>query len=168
MRVVIKALRENPLLALLVFVPTVFVAQSVAVRIAHAAVRAVRPGHRAVGDAAQSRHGISGGQDWRHRRRASQCHAWQPDRARHRAGGTARRPVHAGQGLDRRRHRDQHVVHDGRVASPRRAQASCPGVQPEQRAAAGQPAVPRHDRVAGAVDHHGRRFRPGGGVSASS
>ena len=85
MNPLLKEIRHNPLLWLLVFVPVVFVAAEARARSAHAAVRAVGAGHRAAGRAAQSRHRIGRGQDRRRGRRPAQRHARQPDRTGHRA-----------------------------------------------------------------------------------
>ena len=133
MNQLLKEIRHNPLLWLLVFVPVVFAAAEAQARSAHAAVRAVRAGHRAAGGAAESRHRIGGGQDGRCGRRPAQRHAGKPDRTGHRARRLARRAIHAGEGVHRRRDCHQHAVHAGRVVSARRAQVPRAGIQPGQR-----------------------------------
>ena len=112
----------------------------------HAAVLSFGAGDRAAGSAAEPRDGSGGVAHRRHDRRPAQRDPGQPDRAADRAGGAARRAIRAGEGLDRRRDRHQYLVHAGRRLPARRAEASCPGVQPQQRAAAGRPAVSRDDR----------------------
>ena len=126
-------------------------------RSAHAALRAVRPGHRAAGGAAESRHRIRGGQDGRCGRRPAQRHAGKPDRTGHRAHRLARRAIHAGEGVHRRRDCHQHAVHAGRVVSARRTQAPRAGIQPGQRPHASGPALPGHGRAA---DSFGGRAKP--------
>ena len=133
-------------------------------RRAHAALRPVRPGHRAAGRAAESRHRIRGGQDRRCGRRPAQCHARQPDGTGDRADRLARRAIHAGEGVHRRRDRHQHVVHAGRVVSARRTQVPRAGIQPRQRPHAGGPAVPGHGRPADSVGDLASRLRRGGCV----
>ena len=76
----------------------------------------------------------------------------------------ARRRVHAGQGVARRRHRHQHPVHARRVVPPRRAQTPRAGVQPGERPAAGGTALPGHDRAAHPLGGHRGRFRRPGEV----
>ena len=151
MKPLLKEIRHNPLLWLLVFVPAVFAAQSLQARGAHAAVRALGPGHRAPGGAAQPRHRVGGGQDRRCGRRIAQRHAGQPDRTGHRADRVARRAIHAGEGVHRRRDRHQHPVHAGRVVPPGRPQTSRAGIQPRQRPAASGPALPGHHCAAGTL-----------------
>ena len=164
MKPLLKEIRHNQLLWLLVFVPVVFAAETAQARSAHAAVRAVRAGHRAAGGAAESRHRIRGGQDRRCGRRPAQRHAGQPDRTGHRAHRPARRAIHAGEGVHRRRDRHQHAVHAGRVVPARRTQAPRAGIQPRQRPHAGGPALPGHGRAAGSFGGRASRLRDGGGV----
>ena len=129
---------------------------------AHAALRAVRPGHRAVGRTAESRHRIRGGQDGRRGRRPAQRHVGKPDRTGHRAHGLARRAIHAGEGVRRRRDCHQHVVHVGRIVSPRRTQAPRAGIQPGQRPHSSGAALSGHDRAADSFGGLGSRLRGGG------
>ena len=62
MKPLLNEIQHNKLLWLLAFVPVVFAAQNLMHGRAHAALRAVRPGHRAARPA-QPRHRIGGGQD---------------------------------------------------------------------------------------------------------
>ena len=133
-------------------------------RSAHAALRAVRAGHRAPGGAPESRHGIGGGQDGGCGRRPAQRHAGKPDRTGHRACGPERRAIHAREGVHRRRDRHQHAVHAGRVVSPRRTQAPRAGIQPGQRPHAGGPALPGHDRDVDSFGDLGSRLRGSRGI----
>ena len=157
----LKEIRHNPLLWLLVFVPAVFAGGEARARGAHAALRAVRPGHRPARGAAEPRHRVRGVEDGRRGRGPAERDARQPDRAGHRAHGPARRAVHAGEGVDRRGDRHQHALHAGGVVPARRAEAPRAGVQPGQRPRPGGPAVPGHDRAPRSLG--ARREGPGAG-----
>ena len=133
-------------------------------RIAHAAFRVVRSGHRPPGGAAEPRHRIGGGQDGRWGRRAAQCHAGKPDGTGHRAHRLARRAIHAGEGVHCRRDCHQLVVHAGRVVSPRWAEVSHAGIQPRQRPVSGGPALPGHGRAVGSLGDLAGRLRGRGGL----
>ena len=164
MKPLLKEIQHNKLLWLLAFVPGGVRGRNTPARRAYAALRAVRPGHRAAGRPAQSRHRIGGGQDGGCGRWPAQCHAGKSDGTGHRAHRLARRAICAGQGVACRRDRHQHVVHAGRVPSPRRTQISRPGIQPRQRPHASGPALPGNRRP---VDSFGRlssRLCRGGGV----
>ena len=80
MNLLLKEIRHNPLLWLLAFVPVVFAAHKLKPEAHTLAFCAVRPGHRAAGRAAESRHRIRGGQDGRYGRWSAQRHARKPDR----------------------------------------------------------------------------------------
>ena len=73
-----------------------------------------------------------------------------------RAHGTACRAVHAGEGLHRRRDRDQHALHVGCVVPARRTQVPRAGVQRRGRAAAGRAVVSGDDCVADPVGREPR------------
>ena len=128
-----------------------------ATRLAHLALRAVGAGDRAAGRAAQPRDRVGGREDRRRRRRPAQRDARQPDRTGDRAHRAEGRRVHAGQGIDRGRHRHQHALHARHVVPARWAEVPHPGIQPGQRTHAGRPALPRGGRAACAV--RGRRHR---------
>ena len=154
----LREIRDNRLLWLLVFVPLVFVARTGPARVARAAVRALGAGHRPARGAAQPRHRVGRRQDRRLGRRPAQCDARQPDRTGDRAHRARRRPISAGEGNHRRRRRHQRPVHAGRVLPPGRAEASRPGVQPRQCAPAGRPPAAGDDRPDHAVGDRPGRF----------
>ena len=164
MKPLLKEIQHNKLLWLLVFVPVVFAAEQTQARRAHAALRPVRPGHRAAGGSAQSRHRIRGGQDGGCGRWPAQCHAGQSDGTGHCAHRLARRAICAGEGVPCRRDRHQHVVHAGRVPAPRRTQISRPGIQPHQRPHASGPALPGDGRPVDSFGGFSSRLSGGGGV----
>ena len=68
----------------------------------------------------------------------------------------ARRAIHAGQGVHCRRDCQQHVVRVGSVVSPRRTQVPRAGIQPGRRPLSSGPALPGHGR---AVDSIGGQRR---------
>ena len=131
---------------------------------AHAALCAVRPGHRPARRVAQSRHRIRGGQDRRHGRRPAQRHARKPDRTSHRADRVARRATYPGEGIHRRGDRHQYPVHAGRFVFPRRPQAPRAGIQQGQRPPASGPAVSGRCRHPDSVGGLASRFRGGVGI----
>jgi hypothetical protein len=76
----------------------------------------------------------------------------------------ARRPNDASKGVHRRRDRHQHVVHAGGVVSARRHQTPHAGIQPGQRPIAGRAALSGHDRAPGPVGDRPSRFHDRRGV----
>ena len=164
MNLLLKEIRHNPLLWLLVFVPVVFAAAKLKPE-AHTllfvlSVLAIVPLAALLSHATESVAAKTGDAVGR----AAQRHAGKPDRAGHRAHRPARRGVHAGEGVHRRRDRHQHAVHAGRVVSARRTQAPRAGVQPGQRPHPGGSALPGHGRAADSLGGRHGRLGGGGGV----
>ena len=167
MKALLKEIRHNPLLWLLAFVPVVFIAAKLQPE-AHTllfvlSVLAIVPlaallSHATESVAAKTGDAVGGLLN------ATLGNLTELVIA---LTALARRRVHAGEGVDRRRDRHQHAVHARRVVSPRRAQASHAGVQPRERAHAGRPALPRHDRAAGPVGRREGRLRDDGRRSRS-
>jgi hypothetical protein len=81
----LKEIRHNPLLWLLVLVPLGLGGTSIQARSACTAVCALRRSHRALGSVAEPRHRVRGGQDGRHNRRITQRNAGKSDRTSPRA-----------------------------------------------------------------------------------
>ena len=164
----LKEIRHNPLLWLLVFVPAVLAGEKLAPD-AHTllfvlSVLAIVPlaallSHATESVAAKTGDAVGG---------LAERHAGQPDRAGDRADRASRRAVHAGEGVDRRRHRHQHPVHAGRLVPARRAEAPRAGIQPRRRPLPGRPAVPGHDRAPDSLGDGRGRPGAGGGVHADA
>ena len=114
MTALLHEIRHNPLLWLLVFVPAVFVGQALDpeahTRLFVLSVLAIVPlaallSHATESVASKTGDTVGG---------LLNAHAGQPDRTGDRADSAARRAVHAGQGVDRRRPRPRHVSARGR------------------------------------------------------
>ena len=112
MNPLLKEIRHNPLLWLLAFVPVLFQPRSSDPKRTRC-FRVVRAGHLAAGRAAESCHGIRGGQDRRCGRRPAQRHAGKPDRTGDRAYRAWAPGNNAGESVHRRRDRHQHAVRAG-------------------------------------------------------
>ncbi len=131
---VLTSIRERKMLLLLAFVPLPLVGHSVMPSAINPVVRHLDPHHHSARRASQPCHGTACRAHWRHDRRASQRDARQPLRADHRVGGAEGWRIPSGEGVDCRRHRHQHAVHDRHVVLPRRIAASRPAVQQRQHA----------------------------------
>ena len=154
---VLSDFRRTPLYWLIVFVPVVFVAEKLRPE-GHTLVFLLsRRGHRSARWPPFPRDGERRGEDRGRDRRAPQCHARQPDGARHRDRGAARRHVRPGQGVARRGHRDEQPLHARRRVPPGRASPSRAGVQPAQRPCPGGDAAARLDRPGHHVGHRPHR-----------
>ena len=143
MHPLLKDIRHNPLLWLLVFVPVVFAAHKFKAE-AHTllfmlSVLAIVPlaallSHATESVAVETGDTVGG---------LLNATLGKPDRTGHCSGRPARGAIHAGEGVRRRRHRHQYPVYAGHLVSARRTQASHAGVQPGERSASGRPAVSR-------------------------
>jgi hypothetical protein len=134
MNLLLKEVRHNPLLWLLVFVPAVFAAHQLKPE-AHTllfvlSVLAIVPlaallSHATESVAAKTGDAVGGLLSATLGNLTELVISWPPCA-----------PVSACQGVHRRRHRHQHALHAGRVVPARRPQASRAGVQQSQRQAA--------------------------------
>ncbi len=165
MNLVLKEIRDNPLLWLLVFVPVVFVAAKLKPE-AHTllfvlSVLAIVPlaallSHATESVAAKTGDAVGGLLN------ATLGNLTELVIA---LTALARRAVHAREGLHRGTDRHQHAVHAGCVVPARRTQAPRAGIQSGQRPPAGRDALSGHDRVA---DSFGRLARRLGGSRRSA
>src|SRR5205823_14662980 len=68
------------------------------------------------------------------------------------------RAIYVGEGIGRRRDRDEFVVYVGRILPARRTSLSCSGIQPCRRAISGRLAFSRNDSASDSVRRVRARF----------